>query len=458
MRWNAMNSNTIQELERLLIDALENVSIRLGQSEQMSHASLRPLLQLCRSVYSPDVRRLIASVEPEITETEVEKKLLDIVRRDLSDHIQDGRIHSATIAFAGGLSDGSPVEDVLRNLLLRAIVDGPGEAAQAFSDCTTSSSCNFHRFFLITGVSIPEPIEIFEGITLIPLPESDSNLPPHLPYIPPEPARKRSISIKDFMAKTLMRVEYEVSPIFHRPAETYTLNSGPEKHFTIKLKGEEIPDPNLDVLCQALSIASRCSVKSVMSWTSLLDYEIFDLSTYIGIGASGYTLFNPRRSFDESVLLKTPLVEAIKTLYRGLTELPPETWDKLRISIDRWAKSMAEKDPIDQIIDLGIALETLYVPDAQGEVRFRFALHAAWHLGKNKPQRQKLREEFTEIYDARSDIVHTGQLRGKRAKSTFDASAFVIRAQDLCWQGITTVIEAAKIPDWKNLILGEDLD
>ena len=67
------------------------------------------------------------------------------------------------------------------------------------------------------------------------------------------------------MAKTLLRVEYEVSPIFHRPAETYTLQSGPGEHFTIKLKGEEIPDPNLDVLCQALSVAGRCSVKSVMS-------------------------------------------------------------------------------------------------------------------------------------------------------------------------------------------------
>ena len=453
-----MNTNTIGELEGLLSEALESVLIRRGQSEPLRSAQLRTLLQKCRSDYEPDVRRFIASVKFEIAKTEVEKKILEIVRRELSDHIRDGRIHSATIAFASGMSDGSPIEDVLRNLLIRAIVDGLGEAAQAFADCTTSSSCNFHQFFLLTGVSISEPVRIFDGITLIPLPESESQLPPYLPDISSEPIRARSISIKDLMAKTLLRVEYEVSPIFHRPAETYTLQSGPGEHFTIKLKGEEIPDPNLDVLCQALSVAGRCSVKSVMSWTSLLDYEIFDLSRHMGIGASGYTLFNPGRSFDESVPLSSRQLETIKTLYKGLTQVQTGTWTKLRIPIDRWAKSMAEEDPNDQIIDLGIALESLYVPESQSEVSFRFALHAAWHLGKDKTQRQELRKVFKQIYTARSDIVHTGRLRRKTAKSLGDVSEFVSRAQDLCWQGINSIIDAGKIPVWDDLIVGEDLD
>lgn len=453
-----MNTNMIGELEGLLSEALESVLIRREQSAPLRPAQLRSLLQKCRSDYEPDVRRLIASVEFEITKTEVEKKILEIVRRELSDHIRDGRIHSATIAFASGMGGGSPIEDVLRNLLIRAIVDGPGEAAQAFADCTTSSSCNFHQFFLLTGVSIPVPVRIFDGITLIPLPESGSQLPPYLPDISSEPFRARSISIKDLMAKTLLRVEYEISPIFHRPAETYTLQSGPGEHFTIKLKGEEIPDPNLDVLCQALSVAGRCSVKSVMSWTSLLDYEIFDLSRHMGIGASGYTLFNPGRSFDESVPLSSRQLETIKTLYKGLTQLQTGTWKKLRIPIDRWAKSMAEEDPIDQIIDLGIALESLYVPESQSEVSFRFALHAAWHLGKDKTHRQELRKVFKQIYTARSKIVHTGRLGRKTARSLGDVSEFVSRAQDLCWQGINSIIDAGEIPVWDDLIVGEDLD
>ena len=158
-------------------------------------------------------------------------------------------------------------------------------------------------------------------------------------------------------------MEFEVSPIFHKPAETYTLSSGPDQHFIIKLKGQEIPNPNLNALCQALSVAGRCRVQSVMSWTSLLDYEIFDLSTSWGIGSGGYGATVPDSGLGETVPLNPSQMETIKTLYMGLTQLPTETWEKLRIPIDRWAKAMAAENPLDQIVDLGISLESLYVPE-----------------------------------------------------------------------------------------------
>ena len=453
-----MNTNTKRELEALLAEALASLTIQYGQSQQLSLARFRAHLQICRSVYSPDEKFLVSSSRLEITSTEVKQKVLDIMNRELADLIREGKIHAATIAFAGGMSDGSPIDKLLRNLLMRAILDGPAKAVQAFADCQTNSSCIFHRFFLITGVSIPKPVEIFDGITLIPLPESASQLPPYIPYIRAESDRFRSTSIKDILGKTLVRVEYEVSPIFHKPEETYTFQSGPEEHFKIKLKGEEIPDPNLDVLCQALSVAGRCRVKSVLTWTSLLDYEIFDLKSILGIGGSGYSEVEADHIFDELVPLRLPQLEIIKTIYRGITELPTGTWEKLRIPIDRWAKSMAEENPIDQIIDLGIALESLYVPESQTEVSLRLALHAAWHLGENKTRRLKLRKDFQLIYRARSDVVHTGKLRPKTVKSMSDVPKFVSRVQEFCRQGITKVIEAGEIPKWEDLIMGEDLD
>ena len=454
-----MNTTTLGELQELLVEALESVTIRYGRSEQMSRAQYRTLLQKCRSVYSLDERLTIGSSRPEITNAGAKHKVLDIMNRELADHIRDGNILSATIAFAGGSrTGGSPVEDLLRNLLIRAIVDGPGNAAQAFADCTTKSSCTFYQFFLLTGVNVPEQVEIFDGITLIPVPSLVSRLPPYLPLIFPNSDRAQTISVNDLLGRTLVRVEYEVSPIFHRPAQNYTFQSGPEEHFKIKLKGQEIPDPNLDTLCQALSVAGRRSVKSVVAWTTLLDYEIFDLTSLLGIGGSGYSSVITDDIHGEPVQLSTPQLDTIKTIYLGLTELPTETWEKLRIPIDRWSKSIAEENPLDQIIDLGIALESLYVPDSQSEVSFRFALHAAWHLGENMTQRQELTDEFKQIYAARSDVVHTGKLRGKRSNSSFDVQKFVRRAQELCWQGIDKVIGAGEYPVWENLIMGEDLE
>ena len=451
-----MNTSKIVELESLLSEALQSVTIRRGQSEQMRPAQFRQLLQRCRAVYNPDHILWLSLFLLEISRNEVKERVLGFVNRELENHVRDGRIHSATFAFSGGQISGSPVEDVLENLLRRAIVDGPSAAAQAFVDCTTNRSCNFYEFFLVTGVRIPAPVEVFDGITLMPLPESASELPSHLPLVRTEPDRFHAIGVNDLLGKTLVRLEYEVSPIFHRPAQSYTLVSGPDQHFSVKLKSQEIPNPDLNALCKALAVAGRCSVESVMTWTSLLDYEIFDLRSIWGIGGSGYSSTMPRSGLHDSVQLSPPQIDSIKTLYRGLTEVPTDTWNRLRIPIDRWAKSLAEENPIDQIIDLGIALESLYVPDSQGEVNLRFALHAAWHLGKNKTERQELRDEFRQIYAARSDVVHTGRLRGDRAKSSFDKSRFVSRAQELCWQGITSVIETGDIPNWNDLVMGEN--
>ena len=453
-----MNTNEIVELEELLSEALKSLTIQQGQSENLSVPKLRLFLQKCRTNYEPNLSRFISLYKPEISHSEVKQKLLGFVNRQLTNHVRDGKIHSATIAFAGGLSSGSPVEDVVRNLLRCTIVDGPAKAAQAFAGCVNNASCNFYSFFLITGVSIAEPVEVFEGITLIPLPESAPTLPPHLPNVPTEADRYGPIILNDLLGKTLVRVEYEVSPIFHMPAETYTFESGPDQHFSVKFKGQEIPDPNLNTLCQALSVVARCRVQSVMNWSSLLDYEIFDLSTSWGIGGSGYGATIPVSGLGDTVQLSPSQMETIKTVYMGLTQLPTETWEKLRIPIDRLAKSMAEEDPIDQMIDLGIALESLYVPESQVEVSYRLAIHAAWHLGNNKVERRRLLKEFRRIYDARSKAVHTGKLTGKKGKPLSDASSLVSRAQELCWRGISSIIEAGEIPDWRDLAMGEDLD
>ena len=452
-----MDARKIDELENLLSTVLPNVVIiRIGESERLSYEIYRQHLQRCRDVYDPRISPWLSSYRPDVNQREKSDELLGFVSRELADHIRDGKIHSATIAFSGGMSGGSAVEDVVVNLLRRTIVDGPKIAARAFADCTMNTSCSFFQFFPLSGVHVESPMKIFEGVTLIPMPETTSKLPPHLPLFLSLSDRNHNINYDDLLRKTLVRVEYEVSPIFCRPAESYTFDFGPEKHFEIKLKGAGAEDCNLDVLCQALALAGRCSVRSVMTWTSLLDYEIFDFSTIWGISASGYSAAHPLPNRDDpSIQLNRRQLEAINTLYRGLAQPSERYWEWLRIPIDRWMKSMLESDPIDQIIDLGIALESLYVPDSRGEVNFRFALHAAWHLGKSKAERGKLREEFREIYAARSDVMHTGQFRGRRAKTSFDTSQFIRRAQDLCWQGITSVIDTGEIPDWEALIVGD---
>ena len=98
------------------------------------------------------------------------------------------------------------------------------------------------------------------------------------------------------------------------------------------------------------------------------------------------------------------------------------------------------------------------MPDVDGEISLRFSLRAAWHLGEDAADRTRLKNEYRDTYNARSDAVHAGMWRGKRAKfsNPTEADMFVRKAQDLCRDSITSVIEASRIPEWDDLVLGGD--
>ena len=452
-----MDLGKMAQLENLLLKVLPSVVISHPYSESPSQSDYRSQLQRCREVYDPKIRLLISLYRLEVSDHTLRDELSELVSHELGDYIRDGLIHSAVIAFAGGIVNGSPIGDVVENLLKRAIVDGPRAAAQAFVECTTRTCFSFYEFFLLSGVEIEAPIQLFDGVELIPLPDSISELPSHLPRVSDLPDRDHLVSTQDLLKKTIVRVEYEASPIFHRPEESYTFDPHPRRHFQIKPQGEDAQQFELTILRYALALAGRCNVRLVMTWKSFLDYEIFDLGINQEFGAGGYAVYSPPPRHDDlSVRLNRCQLNDITTLYKRLAQHLNEPRSNLRIPIERLMTSLTENDPIDKIIDLGIAFESLYVPDSQGEVNMRFALHAAWHLGKSKAERMELRRQFKDIYAARSDVVHTGRLRGGRAKSTFDVQEFVRNAQELCWRGITSILDSGAIPDWNDLIMGED--
>ena len=138
-----------------------------------------------------------------------------------------------------------------------------------------------------------------------------------------------------------------------------------------------------------------------------------------------------------------------------------EVKEKLQIPIDRWIKSKTEDNPIDRIIDLGIALESLYLPNGNKEqLSFQLRLRASWHLGENKVHRKKLIDEFDAIYTLRSEAVHNGKLsprvkikKGNKITQgkSVPTSEFIPRAQDLCQQSIIKILEDGEFPDWNNI-------
>ena len=131
--------------------------------------------------------------------------------------------------------------------------------------------------------------------------------------------------------------------------------------------------------------------------------------------------------------------------------------------LNRWRKSKTPRNPIDKIIDLGIAFEALYLSNISEpiELAFRLRLHAAWNLREDEEDRKDLMKEIQEIYAWRSSVVHTGKLPRKEVSRTkkrpftpAEVNQFIERAQDLCQESIIKIIKAKKFPDWNSLILG----
>ena len=163
-------------------------------------------------------------------------------------------------------------------------------------------------------------------------------------------------------------------------------------------------------------------------------------------------------------------VEQAKCLYDRLMNFDSKDRGKLLIAIDRWIKSKASGTDADKIIDLGIALEALYlsnIPEPT-ELSFRLRLHAAWHLRENEKDRKELMKEFREIYEWRSSAVHNGELpkkeigtKSKKKKIPYteeEVAAFIQNAQSRCRESILKIVRDGGFPDWNSLILRGEVE
>lgn len=94
-----------------------------------------------------------------------------------------------------------------------------------------------------------------------------------------------------------------------------------------------------------------------------------------------------------------PLIEETSTSLRQATALAGNYFEDHHRRIK----------PEEKLIDLVIALETLFSPSRESELRFRIAQRAAILLGKTAPERESIRDFILRVYDARSGLVHAGE-------------------------------------------------
>ena len=439
-----MTEERKQELRQLLTDAMTSLEIRRSGTE----SSLIPVdiyrerLRQRWTSRSDDSLILMGKFEPHIVTEAIESKILSFITQEFATFIHEDRILSASCFFSAHPGAGYPITDLLAQLLNIVIVRGTEEAVQAFARCTEKDTHGSVQYIaLLEGIRLESEIQVFDDIRLVPLPASTADLPRYLPRLI---THTSGLSESFFCSKTLIIIDYSVSPIFHHPLKKATRH----EHFNQTNRKIRINVADLsENFCQALSLACNSAVQIILEWRFLSAAELFNLS---GLGVGGMSnKYNVdlSESFARS---GEPQINDAKHLYHILTNLPSAVGKKLRIPINRWIKSRTNKDFVDKMIDLRIALEALYATNAGGKMQQVYN-GAARHLGKGKGKGYKgeLRTKFEQIYRCCSDAVHDGEIpqTASLGEKCLPMSEFISKSQNLCRKSIMKVLEGGELPN-----------
>ena len=384
-------------------------------------------------------------------------KLLDFIRETLKEFILEDRIESVSSVIIGNRPiNGYPLEDIQNKLLKIARDRGVEAAVSAFDRCTTDPQASFQYWALLEGIYVEEEIQIFDGVRLVPPPSSLSELSQMFNFTVNE------WQLTPLSETTLLVVDASVLPIFHKPDPrgSYTgvdfrvkENSGKFPNF----KESTVYNDDFYIeLCQALSLACNSPVQIPLQWRFLEKDEIFNLTSGL-TEITQLSRIDQSESFPEVEKVEKSQIEEIKRIFDDFAKFNSDDKEKLLIAVDRWIKSKTSQEDVDRMIDLGIALESLYLPKNNREqLTYQFRFHASKYLGKNEADRKDLLIEFKNIYGCRSTAVHSGTLKEmvKIKKVPIPISVFIGRAQDHCRDSILKILKESKFPDWENLMLG----
>ena len=418
---------------------------------------LQSLMDILFPLSNLDTLQILQGFKPYIINEATKSELLDFIRAEFAPFIREDKILSASSLIFGGPNDGYPLDDLLEQLLKIAIAQGIEGAVSTFDRCTEDRHGSFQYMALLEGIGLEAEIQVLEGVRLVPIPNSTSELPSYLLNFFVNPSMPSG--------RTLLIIDYSISPIFHKPFGPTTSQERYKqlnRTFRIEINGRILPsfiavDSSMNILCQALSLACNSAAQTSIKWRFLAEDELFNLKVGIGYG-SAWSL----GPFGSSAKVKETQIKEAKRLYHILVNLDSNIREKLQIPIDRWIKSKASGNDIDKTIDLGIAFESIYLSNIteKTELSFRLRLYAAWYLGKDEEDRKMLMKEFRAIYNCRSDAVHNGKLKGevKIGGASVSISEFIKRAQDLCRESIIKIMEDGQFPDWNDLILSGEAE
>jgi hypothetical protein len=140
----------------------------------------------------------------------------------------------------------------------------------------------------------------------------------------------------------------------------------------------------------------------------------------------------------------------LRKLYHSFQAGSDRFHSRLRIALERLGAAKSKMSDAERALDLGIALEILLLDNDRGDqLRTTAGLRGAWLVGENATSRLRVFKLLREVYDARSSVAHSGELKKNNlSKEHYDLVSAVARA----------VILSEKLrtqDEWMSIVLGD---
>lgn len=239
----------------------------------------------------------------------------------------------------------------------------------------------------------------------------------------------------------MLSIEHETICPLYDP-ESFR-ESFPPDPLPATLVNPDLASLSLDDFCRAMSLEANRFVDWSMQWYDYGDAEAFFLQT------SASPLRKESRSRSNTIVSTEHVRNSLHT-HTLLREFPT-----LDLPVARWRRSKRSPAIHEQLIELRIALESLLLHEDKrdGEKRHRLAVRGAWFLAKDFEDRRSKFDTLRQVYDYASSVIHGGTPKAKQGQ---DLNSDISIVQDLCRDAILRLARAKKIPDWSDVILGQD--
>jgi len=150
--------------------------------------------------------------------------------------------------------------------------------------------------------------------------------------------------------------------------------------------------------------------------------------------------------------------EWAQELYHRFRDLPDDFKKRLRLPMWRLNAAMRRRHDADKAIDLGIALEALFLRGSDAaDKRYQVAVRCAFLLGQTPAAKHRAFQLAGVIYHLRNRAVHRGEIDAGDLKEPFKGAKLESVLHDggrLVAEAASRFIEAREEPDWDALVLG----